>query len=128
MKILFDKLFTLYRRYKTMLHRLHEMTTSFSAFKATFFSMLIALLLLTLPLAIIINLFIFAKLSTFLSILIVLIINSWILLYYKFYFILLGYYHPKTKDLNTRYIYWVETSMINLIILLLGSFVIVMLN
>ncbi len=128
MKILFNKLFTLFRRYKTTLHRLHEMTTTFSAFKSTIFGMLIALLLLTLPLAIIINMFIFTKLSVFLSILIVLIINAWVLLYYKFYFILLGYYHPKVKDLNTKYIYWIETSMINLIILLLGSFVIVMLN
>lgn len=117
MKTLYNKVSQLFQRYKVTNKRLHQIIDSKTAFKATLFSIIMSLFIISLPIAIIINMFIFTKLTIFLSILIVILILLWVYLYYIFYFILLRNYDDRVNDLNTTYIFWVETSLINFILL-----------
>ncbi len=124
MKTWLDNLKTLISRYKTVSRRVDQIVSTWQVFKAFLFSAIMSLLIIALPLAAIINMFIYTKLILTLSILIVLLIMVFVMLYYKFYFILLGNYNEKVKDINTSYIYWVETTLINVIVLIFGIIVI----
>lgn len=124
MKTLFSKLTLLYQRYKVTNKRLHQIIDGKTTLKATLYAIIMSIFVISLPMAIVMNMFIFTKLTIFLSILIVVLILLWVLLYYKFYFILLRNYNDKVNDVNTVYIFWVETSFINFILLWISIIVI----
>lgn len=120
MKMLLNNLFTLLNRYKTTNRRINAYATTFTVFKSMLFSFLISAIIISLPVAIILNMFIYTKLIFILSVLLVTVVMGWILLYYKFYFVLLTYYHEEIKKINLKYIFYIETSIINFLVLLIG--------
>ncbi len=120
MKTLLNKISMIFKRYRTVSRRFNQNITTWTSVKSFLFSSLISLLIVALPLALVINMFIYTKLMIFLSVIILGLVISFIYLYYKFYFVLISNYHEKVKEINTKYIYWVETSIINIIILVIG--------
>jgi len=120
MKILLNKFYMIWKKYVTLNRRLHQKVTTFSTLKAMFFSLIMSLVIMLIPVLIIINLFIFTKLTLFLAICLTLMFMIWCYLYYKLYFTLLMNYHPEVEKLNLKHIYYVETTIINVIILIFG--------
>lgn len=120
MRTLLNKISTLFHKYKIINRRLNKVTTAWTTIKSVVFSTIISLLIVVLPVALVINMFIYTKLTFILSVILVLLVMTFIYLYYRFYFILLSNYHEEVKAINTKYVYWVETSVINFIILLIG--------
>ena len=120
MKTLLNKLYMIWKKYMTLNRRLHQKVTTFSTIKSVIFSLLMSLIIMLIPVLIIINLFIFTKLTLFLAICLTLMFVLWVYIYYKLYFTLLINYDPEVEKLNLKHIFYVETTIINVIILILG--------
>jgi hypothetical protein len=118
MKTLYHKLFIYFNRYKKVNKRMHGVVTTKDSVRSVIFSLVMSIIILVIPLLIVINMFIYTKLTLFLAICIVFIVLGFIYLYYWFYFQLLKNYQPKIEDINTSYIYWFETSLINLFLII----------
>lgn len=124
MKKLLHKLYMVWKKYLTLNRRLHLKITTIDNIKSVIFSILMSSIIMLIPVLIIINMFIYTKLIVFLSLCILLLVCLWIYLYYKLYFSLLKNYEPTIDDLNIGHIYWIETSLINAIIIILGIIII----
>jgi hypothetical protein len=82
--------------------------------------MLLALLVL-LPIAIlVVNMFIYSKLTFILALVLLFLALIWCLLYYAFYYKILKYYHPEVESINTKIPQYVESSIMMFFMLVLG--------
>lgn len=123
MKTLYHKLFNQFYRYKKINQRVHAIITTKDGVKSVLFSLLMSVVVAIIPLLITINMFIYTKLALFLAIIIVFIVLSFVYLYYWFYLQLLKSYQPKVEEINTSYIFWFETTLINIFLLIFAIIV-----
>ncbi|MCD8562082.1 MAG: hypothetical protein LRY20_01210 [Acholeplasmataceae bacterium] len=94
-----------------------------SVVKSVLGALLLSIFVLGLPVLVIVNMFIIAKLTLFLAILLVLIVMAWPFLYYAFYYALLKNYHDKLNEINTKIPYMVESTIISLVLMVIGIIV-----
>lgn len=117
MKSWINKIDQLFHRYRKLNRLIDERTDVKNVAKSVFGSLLISLLCILIPSLMIINMFIYAKHTLFLAILLVTIVVAWPFIYYAFYYTLLKNYHPYIKDVNTKTPYLVESILTSFVLL-----------
>ncbi len=120
MKRIMDKVYKFYHTYRNLVRLIDRQTTMSTTLKSVFGALLISFLCVLLPSLLIINMFIFTKLTFLLSVFLVIIIILWVFLYYQFYYVLIKNYHEKIKEINTTIPKLVEFSFVGFIMLTLG--------
>jgi hypothetical protein len=91
--------------------------------KSVFGALLISILILLLPVLVVVNMFIYTKLTFLLSIFLFIFILSWPFIYYLFYYKLLKVYYPKVQAINTTIPQLVESTIVAIFFLILGIIV-----
>ena len=109
-----------YRRYIVLSKRIDENVKVKSIIKSVFGSLLLTLIIALLPILIIVNMFIYAKLTLFLAIVLLFIIVGAVYVYFQFYYVLLKNYHSKLEEINYRIPQIVESTFVAFIIFILG--------
>lgn len=107
-------------RYRKLSRLIDERTIMKNVVKSVLGSLLLSLLIALIPSLLIINMFIYAKHTLFLAILLVGIVVSWPFIYYAFYYMLLKNYHPNVKEINTKTPYIVESTITSFVLLTIG--------
>lgn len=120
MHTLMNRVFAFFRRYRNLTKIIDSKTSYKGIFKSVFGALLISTLALLLPTLIVINMFIYAKLTFILSMLLIVFIMIWTFLYYFFYYKLLKNYYPAIEDIDTRIPQYVESTMVAFVFLTLG--------
>ena len=120
----FRKLSKGYQRYVVLTKRIDKVVHVKSMIKSSLGSLLITLLIILIPVLIIINMFIYAKLTLFLAILLVVMIAGAVFLYFHFYYVLLKNYHEKLAEISYKQPQLIESTVVAIIIVLLGIVVI----
>lgn len=120
MHTLMNKVFAFFRRYRNLTKVIDSKTGYKGILKSVFGALLISTLALLLPTLIVINMFIYAKLTVFLSVLLVIFIVIWTFLYYYFYYKLLKNYFPAIEDIDTRIPQYVESIFVAIFFIVLG--------
>ena len=110
-------------RYRKLNRLIDERTNIKTVSKSVLGALILSLLIIALPTLVIINMFIFTKLTVFLAILLVMMITMWPFLYFWFYYQLLKNYHESLDNVNTRIPYVVESSIMSFILLTIGVIV-----
>lgn len=123
MKQLISKLDQFFYKYRKLLKLIDHEVNMKSVVKSVFGALILSLLVLVLPVLIIVNMFIISKLTLFLAILLVLLVMAWPFLYYDVYYKLLKNYHPRVQDINTKIPYWTESTIISIVLLIIGIIV-----
>ncbi|MDY0074518.1 MAG: hypothetical protein WC992_01540 [Acholeplasmataceae bacterium] len=123
MKSLINRIGQFFYRYKKLVKMIDSKAQVKNVVKSVFGALGISFIILLLPALVIINMFIIAKLTLFLAILLVLLVVAWPFLYYAFYYILLKNYHEPIRDMNTRIPLLVEATIISLVLLTIGIIV-----
>jgi hypothetical protein len=109
-----------FRRFKKLVKLIDKETKMKYVVKSVLGALLISSLILLLPVLVIVNMFIYTKLTLFLAILLVIMVMAWGFLYYYFYYKLLKNYHPKLEEYNTLLPQLVESSLVSLFFMFLG--------
>lgn len=125
MKRIMDRVYKFYHKYRNLVKLIDRQTTMNTTVKSVLGALLISFLLVLIPIILTINLFIFTKLTIFLSILLIIIMITWVYLYYHYYYVLIQNYHEKIKEINTTIPKYVEFAFVGFVILTLG-FVVLM--
>ena len=120
MNSLMNRVFMFFRRFKKLVKLIDKETKMKYVVKSVLGALLISSLILLLPVLVIVNLFIYTKLTLFLAILLVIMVMAWGFLYYYFYYKLLKNYHPKLEEYNTLLPQLVESSLVSLFFMFLG--------
>jgi len=120
MNSLMNRVFMFFRRFKKLVKLIDKETKMKYVVKSVLGALLISSLILLLPVLVIVNMFIYTKLTLFLAILLVIIVMAWGFLYYYFYYKLLKNYHPKLEEYNTLLPQLVESSLVSLFFMFLG--------
>lgn len=120
-----QSLLNVFSRYMTIRKRLDKYTTV----KTTIYSVLLALcftaLLIVPAILMTIPFMMFIDLQILMTIIIFLIVIAGIVLYEYLMYYALGVFHPEIKKLQTRLLVVVESSIINLLIVIIGLFVVI---
>ncbi len=119
MKSLINRIDQFLHRYKKLQQIIDKETKVQGVTKSVLGGLLITVLILLIPVLVIVNMFIYTKLTFFLALLLSLIVISWPYLYYVFYFRLLKTYYPKLEDVNTKIPLLVEATIISLVLLII---------
>ncbi|PKK98120.1 MAG: hypothetical protein CVV57_08660 [Tenericutes bacterium HGW-Tenericutes-2] len=120
MNSLMNRVFMFFRRFKKLVKLIDKETKMKYVVKSVLGALLISSLILLLPVLVIVNMFIYTKLTLFLAILLVIMVMAWGFLYYYFYYKLLKNYHPKLEEYNTLLPQLVESSLVSLFFMFLG--------
>ena len=120
----FKKLAKGYQRYVVLTKRIDKVVHVKSMVKSSLGSLLITLVIILIPVLVIINMFIYAKLTLFLAILLVILIAGAVFLYFHFYYVLLKNYHEKLIEISYKQPQLIESTVVAIIIVLLGIVVI----
>jgi len=120
MNALINKIFVFFRRFKKLIKLIDQKTTIKTVVKSVAGALLLSLAVVTIPVLVIINMFIYAKHTFLLSIILVLIVMGWSFLYYFFYYKLLKNYHEELAEVNTKMPQLVESSIVALFFFFLG--------
>ncbi len=123
MKSLINRIDQMLHRFKKLMKLIDKEASMKSVIKSVLGALLLSFLTLLLPVLLVINMFIYTKLTLFLAILLVILVVSWPFIYYYFYYRLLKLYHPTVENINTKIPYWIESSLIALILLIIGIIV-----
>ncbi len=118
-----DSVFRFFRRFSKLVKMIDKKTSMKLVVKSVFGALLISILIVLLPALAMINMFIYTKLTFFISILLVLLIMGWSFLYYYFYYRLLKNYHPSLEDINTKIPQLVESSIVAVFFMVIGIIV-----
>ena len=118
-----DRVFKFFRRYRKLAHLIDSKVSTKSVVKSMIGSAFIALIVIAPVVILTINMFIYSKLTPFLSIFLVILTLVWSLLYYAFYYKLLKNYHPEISNINTKIPQYVEASFMILFFSVLGIIV-----
>ncbi len=113
-----------YQRYVVLTKRIDKYVTITSMIKATLGSLVITLFIVSIPVLVIVNMFIYAKLTLLLAIILLVVIMGGVYVYFNFYYVLLKNYHPKLEDVAYRLPQYIESTMVTLVILMIGIVVI----
>lgn len=123
MKSWINKLYQGFYRYRKLSRLIDERTIVKNVVKSMLGSLVLSLLAVLIPSLVVINMFIYAKHTLFLAILLVGIVVSWPFIYYAFYYMLLKNYHPDVKDINTKLPYIIESTLTSFVLLSIGIIV-----
>lgn len=115
-----DSIFRFFRRFSKLVKMIDKKTSMKLVVKSVFGALLISILIVLLPALVMINMFIYTKLTFLISVLIVLLIMGWSFLYYYFYYRLLKNYHPSLEDINTKMPQLVESTIVATFFMVLG--------
>ncbi|MBU1094041.1 MAG: hypothetical protein KKH01_06235 [Firmicutes bacterium] len=115
-----DKVFRFFRRFANLVKLIDKKTTVKLVVKSVFGALLFSILIVLLPALILINMFIYTKLTFLISILLVLLIMGWSFLYYYFYYRLLKIYHPTLENINTKIPQLTESTIVAFFFMILG--------
>ncbi|HBY66091.1 MAG TPA: hypothetical protein DEG42_06960, partial [Acholeplasmataceae bacterium] len=94
-----------------------------SVVKSVAGALLLSILIIAIPVLVIINMFIYAKLTFLLSVFLVIIVMGWSFLYYFFYYKLLKNYHEELSEINTKIPQLVESSIVATFFFFIGIIV-----
>lgn len=119
-----DQVYKMYHRYRNIIKIIDRKVNTKTVIKSVLFALLISLLILLIPTLILVNLFIFSKLEFLLSILLLMLLTSWGLLYFHIYYTLLKSYIPSLEDVNLKLPTLFEGSLVSFFLLVLGTIVI----
>lgn len=119
-----DQVYKMYHRYRNIIKIIDRKVNTKTVIKSVLFALLISLLILLIPALILVNLFIFSKLEFLLSILLLMLLTSWGLLYFHIYYTLLKSYIPSLEDVNLKLPTLFEGSLVSFFLLVLGTIVI----
>lgn len=123
MKPLINRIDQFFFRYKKLIKLIDREVTMRNTVKSVFGALILSLLVLAIPVLVVINMFIISKLTLFLAILLVLMVMAWPFLYYDVYYKLLKNYHPRIQEINTKIPYWTESTIISVVLLIIGIIV-----
>lgn len=119
-----DKVDKMYHRYRNILKIIDTKVNTTTVIKSVLFALLISLLIILIPALVVINLFIYSKLSVILSIFLLILLTSWGFLYFHFYYSLLKSYIPDLENVNLKLPKLFEGSLVSFFLLVLGTIVI----
>jgi hypothetical protein len=119
-----DKFDKMYHRYRNILKIIDTKVNTTTVIKSVLFALLISLLIVLIPALVVINLFIYSKLSVILSIFLLILLTSWGFLYFHFYYSLLKTYIPDLENVNLKLPKLFEGSLVSFFLLVLGTIVI----
>ncbi|MFA6692503.1 MAG: hypothetical protein WCR73_01980 [Acholeplasmataceae bacterium] len=119
-----DKVDKMYHRYRNILKIIDTKVNTITVIKSVLFALLISLLIVLIPALVVINLFIYSKLSVILSIFLLILLTSWGFLYFHFYYSLLKSYIPDLENVNLKLPKLFEGSLVSFFLLVLGTIVI----
>lgn len=119
-----DKVDKMYHRYRNILKIIDTKVNTTTVIKSVLFALLISLLIILIPALVVINLFIYSKLSVILSIFLLILLTSWGFLYFHFYYSLLKTYIPDLENVNLKLPKLFEGSLVSFFLLVLGTIVI----
>ncbi len=120
MNALIDKVFKFFHRFSKLVKLIDSKTTMKYVVRSVFGALLISLLIVLLPALVMINMFIYTKLTFLISIFLVMLIMGWSFLYYYFYYKLLKNYHPAIREINTKIPQLTESVFVAIFFLVLG--------
>jgi cobalamin biosynthesis protein CobD/CbiB len=120
MKTTIDRIYKFYHRYRNLVKRIDAKTTMKTSTKSVLGALLISFLIILLPSILVINMFIYTKLTFILSVILLVFVLGWVFLYYHFYYILIKNYHEDIKEINTRIPQYVEATLSAFVLLILG--------
>jgi cobalamin biosynthesis protein CobD/CbiB len=123
MNALIDKVFVFFRRFKKLIKLIDKKTSVKSVVKSVAGALLLSILIIAIPVLVIINMFIYAKLTFLLSVFLVIIVMGWSFLYYFFYYKLLKNYHEELSEINTKIPQLVESSIVATFFFFIGIIV-----
>ncbi len=119
-----DSIDKAYHQYRKLLKVIDRYATTKSVIKSVLAALATSLLIVLIPILVIVNMFIFSKLTLILSILLLVILVSWGMLYFHLYYQMLVNYHPELEDVNTTLPARVEGSMISIALFMIGTIII----
>jgi len=119
MKSLINRIDQFLHRYKKLQQIIDKETKIQGVTKSVLGGLFITILILLIPVLVMVNMFIYTKLTFFLAIMLSLIVILWPYLYYVFYFRLLKTYYPKLEDVNTKIPLFVEATIISFVLLII---------
>lgn len=114
-----------YHRYRKVLKVIDSKTTTKQVIKSVLSALLISLLILLIPVLISVNLFIYSKLTLILSIVLLIFLTGWGLLYFYFYYRMLQAYVPELEAIDLRLPMIFEGGILSFVLLLTGIIVLV---
>jgi len=120
MTSLIDKVFKFFRRFKNLVKIIDKKTEMKFVVRSVLGALLISILIVLIPTLVLVNMFIYTKLTFFISIILVFMIMGWSFLYYYFYYRLLKNYHPSLEDVNTKLPQLMESTIVALFFMVLG--------
>jgi hypothetical protein len=120
MKTLIDRIDRFIYRVKKLNRLIDSKTSIQGVVKSVFGALILSILILAPFMLITINMFIYTKLTFFLSLILVLLVMGWGFLYYFFYYRLLKNYFPALEDVDTLTPQLFESSIIAFIFLVIG--------
>ena len=120
---LINRIYQFIHRLKKLLRLIEKEVLMKNVIKSVLGALVLSVFVLGLPVLVIVNMFIIAKLTLFLAILLVMLVVVWPFIYYFFYYALLKNYHPKINEINTKIPYLVESSIVSFILLTIGIIV-----
>jgi hypothetical protein len=124
MNSLMNRVFMFFRRFRKLVKLIDRETKMKYVIKSVLGALLLSTLILVLPTLVVVNMFIYTKLTLFLAILLIFFVMGWGFLYYFFYYKLLKNYHPKLEEYNTLLPQLVESSFVALFFMFLGIIII----
>jgi hypothetical protein len=120
MNSLIDRVFKFFRRFKKLVKLIDKKTELKLVIKSVLSALLISALIILIPALALINMFIYTKLTFFISVLLVIMLMGWSFIYYHFYYRLLKNYHPSLEDVNTKLPQLTESTIVALFFMFLG--------
>jgi len=120
MKTLIDRIDRFIYRVKKLNRLIDSKTSIQGVVKSVMGALLLSVLLLAPIVLVIINMFIYTKLTFLLSLFLVVIVMGWSFLYYFFYYRLLRNYFPVIEDIDTKTPQLFESSILAFIFLIIG--------
>ncbi|MCR3905832.1 MAG: hypothetical protein NUK62_02210 [Tenericutes bacterium] len=120
MNAMIDKVFSFFRRYKKLLKLIDRETTMKTVLKSVAGALILSLICIAIPVLVVVNMFIYTKLTFILSVFLVIIVMGWSFLYYFFYYRLLKSYHEKINNINTLLPQLTESILVSIFFLVVG--------
>ena len=120
MKKKIHALFGEWQRFMTLERRFNEKITFFIALKATIISISYTLIIIAVPVALLINLFIFDALKYGIIVALVTLVFISVRLYYVFYHKKIVIFHPSIETLNLTFMFKVERILIYSVLIAFG--------
>jgi Kef-type K+ transport system membrane component KefB len=120
MKTLIDRIDRFIYRVKKLNRLIDSKTSIQGVVKSVMGALLLSVLVLAPVVLVIINMFIYTKLTFLLSVFLVVIVMGWSFLYYFFYYRLLRNYFPVIEDIDTMTPQLFESSILAFVFLIIG--------